>query len=181
MNMNDFSNIKSVGNSNTTSRDLFNITEVKSLIFVLAESVSARLRQSGLLCSGIQISIRDKNLLYYTAQHKNDYLFSSSKIIADTAILIFNSSYDLSVPIRSIGVKAFGLYDEKFLQLNIFNDYYKQKKFNDADIAIDKIRNKYGFKAIKRGVVFADYEMKNMNPVADNTIHPLNYFKDKII
>ena len=54
--------VKSVGNSTTTVRDLVNNTDVKLIIYVLAESVAARLRKHGLKCKTVAIHVRDKEL-----------------------------------------------------------------------------------------------------------------------
>ncbi|MBP2654273.1 MAG: polymerase [Firmicutes bacterium] len=55
--------VKSVGNSTTTVRDLLNNEDVKLIIYVLAESVAARLRQHGLKCTTVAISVRGADLV----------------------------------------------------------------------------------------------------------------------
>ena len=62
--------IKSVGNSTTTARDLLNEEDVKIIMYVLAESVAARLRIHGLRCSTVAISVRDNELLSFERQGK---------------------------------------------------------------------------------------------------------------
>lgn len=62
--------IKSVGNSTTTHRDLVTDDDVKIIIYVLAESVAARLRENGLRCRVVEISMRDKDLYSFTRQRK---------------------------------------------------------------------------------------------------------------
>ena len=54
--------IKSVGNSTTTPRDLVNDTDVKMIVYVLAESVAARLRRHGLKCRTVAVHIRNNEL-----------------------------------------------------------------------------------------------------------------------
>src|SRR5690606_10686478 len=48
--------IKSIGNSTTTPRDLNNVQDIKLTLYVLSESVAARLRDHGLKCCTVQIS-----------------------------------------------------------------------------------------------------------------------------
>ena len=55
--------IKSVGNSTTTPRDLTTDEDVKIIIYVLSESVAARLRENGSRCRTVEISIRDNELI----------------------------------------------------------------------------------------------------------------------
>ena len=54
--------VKSIGNGTTTPRDLTTKDDVKLVFTVLAESVSARLRDCGLKCTGVQIMVRDSSL-----------------------------------------------------------------------------------------------------------------------
>ena len=51
--------IKSVGNSTTTPKDLVCDEDVKIVLYILAESVAARLRENGFRCRGVEISVRD--------------------------------------------------------------------------------------------------------------------------
>jgi len=62
--------VKSVGNSTTAVRNLQNIEDVKMIVYVLAESVAARLRDHGLKCATVSISVRDKELHSFDRQGK---------------------------------------------------------------------------------------------------------------
>jgi len=62
--------VKSVGNSTTTARDLINNEDVKLIMYVLAESVAARLRKHGLKCKTVSISIRGNDLISFERQGK---------------------------------------------------------------------------------------------------------------
>ena len=62
--------IKSIGNSTTTPRDLENDEDVKLVLYILAESVAARLRENGFKCRVVEISVRDNELMSFTRQHK---------------------------------------------------------------------------------------------------------------
>ena len=56
--------VKSVGNSTTTSRDMETDEDVKIVLYILAESVAARLRENGFRCRTVEISVRDKELFH---------------------------------------------------------------------------------------------------------------------
>ena len=56
--------IKSIGNSTTTPRDLVNNEEVKIIIYLLSESVAARLRENGFKGKVIEISVRHNNSVF---------------------------------------------------------------------------------------------------------------------
>lgn len=56
--------VKSVGNSTTTPRDMETDEDVKIVLYILAESVAARLRENGFRCRTVEISVRDKELFH---------------------------------------------------------------------------------------------------------------------
>ena len=60
--------IKSVGNSTTTPKDMETDEDVKIVLYILAESVAARLRENGFRCRTVEISLRDKDLFSFTRQ-----------------------------------------------------------------------------------------------------------------
>lgn len=65
--------IKSVGNSTTTPKDLVCDEDVKIVLYILAESVAARLRENGFRCRVVEISVRDNELFSFTRQKKIDH------------------------------------------------------------------------------------------------------------
>ena len=56
--------VKSVGNSTTTPKDMETDEDVKIVLYILAESVAARLRENGFRCRTVEISVRDKELFH---------------------------------------------------------------------------------------------------------------------
>lgn len=76
--------VKSIGNSTTTPRDLENDDDVKIVLYVLAESVAARLRENGFRCRTVEISIRDNELYSYTTLKS----FSRSGIVSFVCMCI---------------------------------------------------------------------------------------------
>ena len=64
------SNIKSVGNSATTPRDLINDEDVHLMLFLLAESVASRMRELVSKCTVVEVSVRDVELFSFSRQRK---------------------------------------------------------------------------------------------------------------
>ena len=60
--------IKSVGNSTTTPKDLVCDEDVKIVLYILAESVAARLRENGFRCRVVEISVRESVVSHATQQ-----------------------------------------------------------------------------------------------------------------
>ena len=68
-------NIKSVGNSATTPRDLQSEEDVKLMLFLLAESVCARMRELASRCTVVEIYVRDTGLNSICRQRKLGFFF----------------------------------------------------------------------------------------------------------
>ena len=98
--------IKSVGNSTTTPRDLENDGDVKIVLYILAESVAARLRENGFRCRVVEISVRDNELFSFTRRKKIDHATNITGEIAAYAYQIVKENYHWQKPIRSVGVRG---------------------------------------------------------------------------
>lgn len=121
--------IKSVGNSTTTSRDLTTDEDVKIIIYVLSESVAARLRENGFRCRTVEISIRDNELYSFTRQCKVHNATNITEEIAREAYRLFKENYNWHKPIRSVGVRGADLVtDYYFEQLDMFTDAAMREK-----------------------------------------------------
>lgn len=169
--------IKSVGNSTTTHRDLVNDEDVKIVIYVLAESVAARLRENGFRCRVVEISIRDNDLFSFTRQRKISNATNITEEIAVEAYRLFKESYDWRKPIRSVGVRGADLVNDNYWeQIDLFCDFQMREKHMKMDAAVDDIRRRFGFYSIQRGLMFHDKVLSAVNAKEDHTVHPHGYF-----
>ncbi len=169
--------IKSVGNSTTTHRDLVNDEDVKIVIYVLAESVAARLRENGFRCRVVEISIRDKDLFSFTRQRKISNATNITEEIAVEAYKLFMESYDWRKPIRSVGVRGADLVNDNYWeQIDLFCDFQMREKHMKMDAAVDDIRRRFGFYSIQRGLMYQDKVLSAVNAKEDHTVHPHGYF-----
>lgn len=174
---NCFAGIKSIGNSTTSSRDLENTEDVKLVFIVLTESIAARLRESGLKCTAIQISVRDNKLFGYTRQTKLSRPTYLSSDLIKAANDLLNLNYTWERPLRSIGIRAIELVTATdHLQLSLF-EQNNTDQLEGLENAIDKIRSRFGHTAVFRGACLLDTKLTGFNPKEDHTIHPVNFFK----
>ena len=173
--------IKSIGNSVTTPRDLLTDEDVKITIFVLAESVAARLRENNFRCSVVEISLRDTDLYCFTRQKK---LQSSSDItieIAEAAYGLFKQAYNFKKqkPLRSVGVRGCNLVPNILAeQINLFMDPIRKEKLRKLDRAVDDLRERFGNYSIQRGILLKDRGLSTVNAKEEHTIHPKGYFQN---
>jgi len=169
--------IKSVGNSTTTHRDLVNDEDVKIIIYVLAESVAARLRENGFRCRVVEISIRDNELYSFTRQRKIGNATNITEEIAVEAYKLFKENYNWRKPIRSVGVRGADLVNDNYWeQLDLFCDFQMREKHMKMDVAVDDIRRRFGFYSIQRGLMFRDKVLSSVNVKEEHTVHPHGYF-----
>ena len=106
---NESDEVKSVGNSITCYRDLTTLEDVKIVLTVLAESVSARVIKHGLgRAETLSISIRDTNLKTMSRQCKFEVPTNLPDDITLTAYELFKKNYDMSYPVRTLGISVCG-------------------------------------------------------------------------
>ena len=169
--------IKSIGNSTTTPRDLVNDTDVKIILYVLAESVAARLRENGFKCRVVEINVRDNELCSFTRQHKIDHATNVTKEIAEEAYRIFEENYNWQKPIRSVGVRGANLVTDTYWeQIDLFSSVEQREKQMKMDTAVDTIRKRFGFYSVQRGLMHFDTALSAINAKEDHTVHPHGYF-----
>ena len=169
--------IKSIGNSTTTPRDLENDEDVKIVLYILAESVAARLRDNGFKCRVVEISVRDNELYSFTRQHKIDHATNITGEIATEAYRIFKENYNWSKPIRSVGVRGAHLVNDNYWeQMDLFSSVEQREKQMKLDEAVDAIRRRFGFYSVQRGLMYRDKILSSVNAKEDHTTHPIGYF-----
>ncbi|HAZ19556.1 MAG TPA: DNA polymerase IV [Clostridiales bacterium] len=147
--------IQSVGNSTTTVRDLVTDEDVKTVLLVLCQMVSARLRSYGLLCKTVQLSMRDKNLLCYQRQDKLIRPNRTVHALFETGFSLYQKHHIAGIPLRSIGVRACDLVDGEYEQLSLLEEVATLQKKETLDAVADKIRTKFGKHALLLGRVLA--------------------------
>ena len=170
--------IKSIGNSTTAPRDLVNETDVTIIIYLLAESVSARLRENHFKGDIIEISIRDKDLYSFTRQHKISMPTNITNEIAVESMHLLRENYSWEKPIRSIGVRVADLvFEDCPVQLDLFISQEQREKQHRVDVAVDTIRRRFRFYAIQRGLMYTDRKLAALNAREDNIVHPHGYME----
>jgi DNA polymerase-4 len=142
---------KSVSNGTTTPRNIENLEDAKVVVYALSELIAMRLRQYNLVAAGISLSIKDQYLETVSKQRALDHLTAHADDLAEAAIDLLLKMHTFSQPLRAITIGAIRLSDKSEIQLSFFDDDYKKDETLDA--AVDKIRTKYGYQSLKRGVL----------------------------
>ena len=170
--------IKSIGNSTTTPRDLINLDDVRMTVWVLAESVAERLREHRFRARTVQIYVRDNELKSFERQTKLRRPTQLAHEIMNAAMGLFEGHYDFGEekPLRSLGVRAADLETvDGCMQLSMIAEDKKRMNLEIVENTVDEIRRRFGHFAIQRGSLLVD-PIGVINPKDDHVIHPVSYF-----
>ena len=150
------SDVKSIGNSLTSYKDLYSFEEVKTLLLLLSESVASRLRESGLgKAMTVKVTVTDNELQNYGKQAKLTHPTSSGIEIANVAYELFEKVYKWRSPVRAAGVSICD-FTHSLEQMYFDDDKVKHDKLERLDMAIDDIRKKYGNSSMQRARILQD-------------------------
>ena len=176
----EYDAVKSIGNSATLPHDVTTPEEAAAAIYMISESVAARLRDNGLKARCISIGVRDTKLNWAGCQHTIDHATALSGEIARTAIELFNRRYTGRLPLRSMGVHCSSLVPGSAPeQTDLFGNAFRREKELSLARSIDDIRRRWGHQIIQRAVVLADPLFAKVNPKEEHLIHPVSYFNSK--
>jgi DNA polymerase-4 len=140
--------IKGIGNSTTIPFDVEDSDTAHRVLLSLCETVSMRLRDSRNCCTVVSISVRGSDMIFYSRQKKLIVATDSTRKIHKIACYLFDNVWKGN-PIRHLGIRITDFCSNEFYQCSLLDnfDYEKDKRINDT---VDKIRLKYGSKAVVR-------------------------------
>ena len=156
--------LKSIGNSTTLSKDISSREEIKRWFYALSESVAGRQREADVgRANTVHIVVRDENLRDFTWQTKIPPTALCGDI-AKTAYALFCQHYPLGAKVRMLGVTVSG-FDYHIEQMTIGEvtgkkEYEKRER---AENAVAKIREKYGYATLQRGIVLTDEKLNGLD------------------
>ncbi len=158
--------IKSIGNSTTLAKDISDREEIKRWFYALSESVSARLKGADVgRANTVHIVVRNPRLQDTTCQTK----ISPTTLcgdIAKAAYELFCLRFPIGTSVRMLGVTVSG-FDYHVAQLSM-EDLFSEKgksyeKRERAENAVSKLREKYGYVAVQRGLVLEDEKLNGLD------------------
>ncbi|MGN1061309.1 MAG: DNA polymerase IV [Candidatus Coproplasma sp.] len=166
--------LKSIGNSMTCVKDLTSINDIERTIFILSESVAARLRESGLgLADTVHLWVRDGNLNSFSVQKKVRHTCLCGEI-AKHAMELFTERFTPPYSVRALGVTVSG-FDGGASQLTFdeaTGDYLKREK---VERCVDEIRKKHGYSSLQRGIVAEDSTAMHEDVKRTHLIKPARF------
>ncbi len=157
---------KSISNGTTTPRNIENLQEAKIVIYALAELVAVRLRQYNLVANGVSFSIKNPDTLQWMSkQTPMTPANANASDIAQTSIKLLKEMHAFQTPLRAITIGAIRLEPKDGAQLTLFDE--SNQKEEKLEESIDKIRTKYGYHSVQRGVLLQNDLTGNLHEEDD--------------
>ncbi|MBE5758234.1 MAG: DNA polymerase IV [Clostridiales bacterium] len=172
----DKEKIKSFGNSTTCPIDLTDVAQVKSIIYMLSESVAERMKEKGVFATTISLWVKDTELKSFDRQmHVSPTNISED--IAKSCYKLFLENFNWKLDVRALGVRASGICEDE-IQYNIFQKEHPKKECLER--TIENLRSRFGYNIIRRGNILAYDSLSPLNPHSEiHIIHPRGFFKSK--
>lgn len=112
--------IGSIGNTITSPEDLYSSEDVSAVIYLLVNSICARLRKHRMKAYCISISMKDNRFNTLTRQCGTSYPTDNVNFIFNQAFALFQRHYTWEYPVRSVGVRVDNLIMREYEQLALF-------------------------------------------------------------
>ncbi len=150
---------KSISTERTFDKDTTDTRKLESILVAMAENLIYQLRRGNKLTSCITFKIRYSDFQTYTVQKRISYSSSDHKIIPVVKEL-YKKLYERRMLVRLIGVKFSHLVEGGF-QIDLFDD---DEKILNLYQAMDKMRERYGDRAVIRAVGMDANTIARSNP-----------------
>ncbi len=137
---------KSIGHEHTFDRDTADREVVERTLLGMADGVAGRLRSSGIRAVTITLKLRDSSFTTITRQTSLEVPADLTEPIYEAAVALLRRELH-GQKIRLVGVTASNFRDRE--QLAMF-DAGEDPRRHQAAEALDRIRSKYGDRAVTR-------------------------------
>lgn len=145
---------KSCSAEDTFPEDTDNLLEIEKWLLLQAESVGRSLREAGLRGRTVTLKIKTTDFRLITRSHTLPEPTDCTQLIFDAArVLLHGLNLSRKVRLTGIGVSNFA---PQLRQAKLFADR-SCERLTRIDDAVDRIRDKFGDRALKRGRLF-DFE-----------------------
>ncbi len=143
---------KSIGKSTTTGKDFETNDEVWAAFLGFAETIAETLREHNLYATGVQVHIRTSSLAVREFSKTFPDSTNCALILAKRGFELFKEQYHFAEPLRSVGLRAINLREECFAQqIDMFGESETDKKNEQVEDSLYKVRQKFGKNSVKRG------------------------------
>lgn len=157
----EIADMKSVGNSVTYYRDLDKKEDIDALLYVIAESVSFRMKKHNVgKAKTMCLSLVDENLEHLGKRVPFSIPTNLSSVIAKTAIECFEKYFSHIQRVRGLGISVSNFVTEE--QMLISSEQNQLEKLQKLDSTIEDIRRRFGRRSVSRALTIVDKRMQDI-------------------
>ena len=150
---------KSISTERTFDRDTTDVNKLRSLLQAMAENLAFQLRRGEKVTSCVTVRVRYSDFQTKSIQKRIPYTAADHNLFPLVREL-FDKLYDRRVLVRLIGVKYSNIVNGGH-QIDLFND---DEKIINLYQAMDKMRDKYGDRAVIRAAGMDARSLGRFNP-----------------
>ena len=140
---------KGIGNEVTLKKNIFDKDKLKPYLLALAENVSLRLRKEEKYAYVVVVTVKDRFFKRFSHQKKLVNATQLTEEVYKVSCEILNEM-NIDDGIRLIGIRLDKLTDSSIHQVSLFEDLKVREGNNELEKTVDKLKEKYGFKIIKK-------------------------------
>ena len=152
----DYGKQKGIGHSTTLKEDIQSLDKLEKVLLSLCEQVCYRLRKEKMYANVVNVQIKTNDFIERSHQRKLPNGTTSTKEIFDVAKDLLKELHGKSTnkSVRLIGIRVDNLTETKQSQISLFDQVENKdtEKQNEIDNAVDKLKDRFGYGAIRRGL-----------------------------
>jgi DNA polymerase-4 len=150
---------KSISTERTFDRDTIDVIKLRGILAAMTENLAYQLRRGNKLTGCITVKIRYSDFQTQTLQKQVSYTSADHELLPLVAEL-FTRIYNRRLLVRLIGIRFSALVSGHY-QLSLFGD---ETDYPSLYNALDRIRNRYGDRAIIRAIGLEARTIGGHNP-----------------
>jgi DNA polymerase-4 len=150
---------KSISTERTFDRDTIDVIKLRGILAAMTENLAYQLRRGNKLTGCITVKIRYSDFQTQTLQQQVSYTSADHELLPLVAEL-FTRIYNRRLLVRLIGIRFSALVSGHY-KLSLFGD---ETDYPSLYNALDRIRNRYGDRAIIRAIGLEARTIGGHNP-----------------
>lgn len=150
---------KSISTERTFDYDTIDVHKLKGIMAAMAENLAFQLRRANKLTACVTVKIRYSDFQTHTLQKHIPYTAADHELMPLVSEL-FERLYNRRMLVRLIGIRYSTLVSGNH-QLNLFDD---GTRYSELYTAMDKIRQRFGDRAVMRAIALDARTIGRCNP-----------------
>lgn len=139
---------RSIGSERTLEHDVKGRSEIEPHLLHAADLISWRLRKNHLLCRGVRVRLKTRRFKLHTRQVAVSSAIDSADDFFQEGVRLLDA-FDLSEPMRLVGMAAFDLVDSgQPTQQDLFGEPRRMRRALER--AVDELNDRFGTGTVRR-------------------------------